>query len=260
MTSMKSRRVTRSLTLAAVSLLLPTLAGAADTPPGVDARADEIMRKMAAFLSAQKKFTVTAEEAYDVEVARAYRVELTNMRTLTVERPSRFVGEATGDTAHRASWYDGRTLTVLNKQKNAYSTLEMPGTIDAVLDKVAEDYGVVLPLSDFFYADPYATLMEGVLYGKYLGLHQVSGTPCHHLTFGQDGLYWQIWIDAGEKPLPRKLSLVYWESPGAPRYEASFKTWNLAPAAAAGQFQFKAPAGARKVEPAELMAIGLGLQ
>jgi hypothetical protein len=243
-------------TLGAV-LLMATFAAAADTPPGVDARADEVMRKMAAFLSAQKRFSVTAEEAYDVEVARAYRVELTNSRTLTVERPSRFVGEATGDTAYRASWYDGRTLTVLNKQRNAYATLEMPGTIDAVLDKLAEDYEVVLPLSDFFYADPYATLMEGVLYGKYLGLHKVQGVPCHHLTFGQEGLYWQIWIDAGEKPLPRKLSLVYWESPGVPRYEATFQRWNLAPAAVAGQFQFKPPAGARKVEPLELASMGV---
>jgi hypothetical protein len=244
--------------LAAV-LSLATVAAAGDTPPGVDEKADAAMRKMSAFLAGQKRFTVTADESYDLEVARAYRVELTNQRTLTVERPSRFAGVATGDTAQRASWYDGKTLTVLNRQKNAYTTLEMPGTIDAVLDKLAEDYELVLPLSDFFYSDPYQTLMAGVLYGKYLGIHEVAGVPCHHLTFGQDGLYWQIWIETGERPLPRKLSMVYWESPGAPRYEARFQRWNLAPAAAAALFQFKAPAGARKVEPAELVRIGLGL-
>ena len=245
------------MTLATVALLLATAAGAADTPPGVDARADEVMRKMAAFLAGAKRFAVTAEETYDLEVARAYRIALSNTRTITVERPSRFVGDATGDTSHRASWYDGRTLTVLNKQKNAYAALEMPGTIDAVLDKLAEDYEVVLPLSDFFYSDPYATLMGGVLYGKYLGLHQAEGVPCHHLTFGQEGLYWQIWIEAGDRPLPRKLSLVYWESPGVPRYEAAFKSWNLNPTSNPAMFLFKAPAGARKVEPLELARMGM---
>lgn len=254
----KTIRIARgSLTPVAALLLLATIASGADTPPGVDARADEVMRKMAAFLSGTKRFSVAAEETYDVEVARAYRVSLSNLRTLTVERPSRFVGDATGDTLQRTSWYDGRTLTVLNKQKNAYAALEMPGTIDAVLDKLAEDYEVVLPLSDFFYSDPYATLMDGVLYGKYLGVHQAEGVPCHHLTFGQEGLYWQIWIDTGEKPLPRKLQLTYWESPGVPRYEASFRRWNLSPPVAAAQFQFKAPAGARKVEPAELARMGV---
>jgi hypothetical protein len=243
-----------------IALLLTALAGTADTPPGVDAKADEAMRKMAAYLKMASRFTFTAEETYDLEVARAYRVELTNTRTLTVERPGRFAADGSGDTLHRASWYDGKTLTVLNKQKNAYTALEMPGTIDGVLDKLAEDYNIVLPLSDLLYSDPYAALMEGVLYGKYVGLHQVDGVPCHHLTFGQEGLYWQIWIDAGKEPLPRKISLVYWEDSGSPRYEARFKKWNLSPPAAAGVFTFKAPAGARKVEPAELVRIGLELE
>jgi hypothetical protein len=253
-------RCSRALTPAALMLLLATLAGAADTPPGVDAKADEAMRKMSAFLAAAKRFSFTAEETYDLEMARAYRIEVTNNRTLTVERPSRFAAVGSGDTLQRSSWYDGRTLTVLNRQKNAYTALEMPGTIDGVLDKLAEDYEIVLPLSDLLYADPYASLMGGVLYGKYLGIHTAEGVPCHHLTFGQEGLYWQIWIDAGPKPLPRKLSLVYWELPGAPRYEATFKSWNLGPTPAAALFQFKPPAGARKVEPAELARMALAPQ
>ena len=255
----------RMLTATAVVLAFSTSVGAqAPAPPtktpaapaGVDARADEALRKMTTFLAGTKRFSLEAEETFDLEVARAYRVELTNVRTLTVERPSRFVGVASGDTLHRSSWFDGRTLTVLNQRKNVYASVEMPGTIDAVLDKVAEDYGVVIPLSDLLYSDPYTALMDGVLYGKYLGVHQAAGVPCHHLTFGQEGLYWQIWIDAGAKPLPRKLSLVYWEESGAPRYEATFRRWTLDPPAAEGQFQFKAPAGARKIEPGDLARTG----
>ena len=235
-----------------IALLLTALAGAADAPPGVDARADEAMHKMADYLKSAKRYTFTAEETYDLEVARAYRVELTNTRTLTVERPGRFAADGSGDTLHRASWYDGKTLTVLNKQKNAYTALEMPGTIDGVLDKLAEDYDIVLPLSDLLYSDPYSTLMDGVLYGKYVGLHQAEGVPCHHLTFGQEGLYWQIWIDAGEKPWPRKLSVASWEDSGVPRYEAIVRRWVPDPPKAEGQFAFKAPAGAKQIQPGDL--------
>ena len=45
------------------------------------------------------------------------------------------------------------------------------------LDKLAADYGVEVPLTDFVYSDPYAVLSEGVLYGEYLGIHRFSSQP-----------------------------------------------------------------------------------
>lgn len=260
---MTAMRLARTLILAAGATFasVPGARAQAPTPqpsagaPAVDPKAEKAMRDMAKLLAGTQRFTLEAEETFDVELARAYRVALTNVRTVTVERPSRFVAQATGDTLHRASWFDGRTLTVLNKQKNVYASAEAPGTIDAVLDKIAEDYQVVLPLSDFFYSDPYPTLMDVVLYGKYLGIHLAAGVPCHHLTFGQEGLYWQIWIDAGDKPWPRKLSLAYWEQSSVPRYEATFRRWVADPPRVEGQFVFKAPAGARKIEIEQLAGI-----
>jgi hypothetical protein len=234
---------------AAGGVQAPAPAPKAEAEPArtIDPKADEIMKKMSAFLAGTKTFTLEAEETFDAEFARAYRIQLTNVRTLTVERPSRFAAVATGDTLHRASWYDGKNLTVLNRKRNVYASLEMPGTIDAVLDTLATDYEVVLPLSDLLYGDPYPTMMGGVLYGKYLGTHLAAGVSCHHLTFGQEGVEWQIWIDAGAQPLPRKLAIAYWDQPGVPQYQAVFRRWTLDPKIAADQFVFRAPAGAKKV-------------
>jgi hypothetical protein len=251
---------TRRAALAMAALTLASFQGArAQAPPApretmraIDPRAEKAVREMATFLAAARRFGLEAEETFDLEVGRAYRVQLTNVRTLTVERPSRFMVDATGDTLHRSSWFDGRTLTVLNRQENVYASVEAPGTIDEVLDKIAEEFQVVLPLSDLLYSDPYATLMDGALYGKYLGIHQAAGVPCHHLTFGLEGLYWQIWIDAGDKPWPRKLSFSYWADSGVPRYEATFRRWVLDPPRVEGQYQFKVPAGARRITPGEL--------
>jgi hypothetical protein len=252
---MTTRLVRRAVASAALALtVLPVARAQAPTggAPSIDPKADKVMHDMAKFLGGVQRFQLEAEETFDLEVARAYRVALTNVRTLTVERPSRFAADATGDTLHRSAWFDGRTLTVLNKQQNVYATIEASGTIDSVLDKVAEEYQVLVPLSDLLYSDPYSTLMEGVLYGKYLGIHQAAGVPCHHLTFGQEGLYWQIWIDAGDKPWPRKLSVASWEDSGVPRYEATIRRWVADPPKVDGQFAFKAPAGARQIQPAEL--------
>jgi hypothetical protein len=224
----------------------------------IEAKADELMKQMSAFLARTKTFTLEAEESFDTEFAKAYRIQLTNVRTLTVERPSRFSATAIGDTAHRASWYDGKTLTVLSQKQNAYAVLDMPGTIDAVLDKLAADYAVFLPLSDLLYGDPYPTMMADVLYGKYLGVHLAAGVPCHHLSFGQDGVEWQIWIDTGKEPLPRKLAIAYWDQAGVPQYQAVFRHWTLEPKVTPEQFAFKMPAGAKKVALEDMAATALG--
>jgi hypothetical protein len=254
----------RAAALAAAASVVPLAAFAqAEAPKGptegnkIEAKADELMKQMSAFLARAKTFTLEAEESFDAEYANAYRVQLTDVRTLTVERPSRFAATAIGDTSHRASWYDGKTLTVLSQKQNAYAVLDMPGTIDAVLDKLAADYSVFLPLSDLLYGDPYPTMMTDVLYGKYIGVHQAAGVPCHHLSFGQEGLEWQIWIDAGKEPLPRKLAIAYWDQAGVPQYQAVFRRWTLEPKVTAEQFTFKVPAGAKKVALEEMAATAL---
>ena len=73
----------------------------------------------------------------------------------------------------------------------------MPPTIDGALDAVFERTGMVIPLADFLYADVYARLMESVQRGVYLGIHEAGGVPCHHLSFEQETIDWQLWIDAG---------------------------------------------------------------
>ncbi len=152
----------------------------------------------------------------------------------------------------RASWYDGKTLTVLDKARNVYLSVEAPGTIDAVLDKVADEYGVVIPLTDLLYADPYAVLSEGVLYGEYLGLHQAAGVLCHHLAFSQASIDWQVWIEAGDQPLPRKLVITYVDEPGQPQYAAVIRRITLDPQFPEGLFQFEAPEGATRLDLADV--------
>jgi hypothetical protein len=216
-------------------------------PRQVEARADELMKKMSALLARTPRFALEAEETFDEVYPNAPRVQLTNVRRVAVQRPNRFAGDATGDTLNRAVWYDGKTITALDKEENRYLTVEMPATIDAVLDKLADDYKLVVPLSDLVYADAYATLMEGVVFGEYLGVHQAAGVPCHHLAFSQEDIDWQIWIDAGEQPLPRKLLISYAEEPGAPQYTATIRRWNLDPKFAEGLFTFEAPEGAQRI-------------
>lgn len=247
-----------SISVAVFVLALPALAAAqapggpspAPTPPPrrVEARADQELQKMSEFLAKVQRFALEAEETFDEIPDGQPKMELTNLRRIAVERPNRVAADATGDTLNRASWYDGRTVTVLDKEHNVYVTIEAAATIDATFDKLEDEYGVVLPLGDILSSDPYAVLMEGVTYGRYLGIHQAAGVPCHHLVFSQDTIEWQIWIDAGEEPLPRKLVINYVQEPGEPQYSATIRRWNLDPKFPEELFTFEAPEGAQKID------------
>ncbi len=122
------------------------------------------------------------------------------------------------------------------------------------MDAALERTGMVIPLADFLYSDVYGRLMGSVQRGVYLGIHDVAGTPCHHLSFQQETIDWQLWIDAGPEPLPRKLVIAYKTEDDVPQYQVTIRKWNLAAQVPDAMFRFEPPAGARKVELPALFA------
>ena len=231
--------------------LVPILEASSDPdqPTRVlDPRADEILRVMGSALSALPTFALEAEESFDEIPTGQPRVLLTNLRRVAVQRPNRFAADARGDSLNRSVWYDGRSLTVWDKTTNSYSTVDMPDSIDDALDTLGETYDVHVPLADLLYANPYEVLAEGATYSRYLGIHTAANVPCHHLVFAQPTIEWQIWIDAGEHPLPRKLVITYVREPGEPQYVATIQAWRLSPTLPDTLFTFEAPTGAERVE------------
>lgn len=106
-----------------------------------------------------------------------------------------------------------------------------------------------MPLADLLSSNPYEIFMADVLAGHYVGLHKVDVHECHHLAFEQDEIDWQIWIDAGDNPVPRKLVITYTTLPSHPQYimtligSISFDTMPIPNA-----FDFTAPVGAEKID------------
>jgi hypothetical protein len=228
----------------------PAVASPSPTPipRWIEPRADQELKRMSEFLAKLPRFALEAEETFDEIPDGEVRQQLTNIRRVAVERPNHAAADVNGDTLSRATWYDGKTVTVLDKEHNAYATVAAPATIDATLDMLDDEYGVVMPLKDILYSDSYAVLSEGITYGRYLGLHQAGGVPCHHLAFSQETIEWQIWIDAGDQPVPRKVVITYVDEPGEPQYTAVIRKWKLDGPVPEGLFTFEAPEGALKID------------
>jgi hypothetical protein len=91
------------------------------------------------------------------------------------------------------------------------------------------------------FSDPYKVLTESVESGDYVGLHFAGGVKCHHLAFTQPNIDWQVWIDAGAKPQPRKFVITYKQLPGEPQFVAGIGTIDPDPKTDDTTFRFNAP-------------------
>ena len=59
---------------------------------------------------------------------------------------------------------------------------------------------------------------------------------------------WQIWVKAGDEPLPMKYVITTKWMTGAPQYSVQLSNWNTKPVIASSRFKFVAPKGADKLE------------
>jgi hypothetical protein len=215
----------------------------------VDPRAEALVRQMSDRLARAGAFALEADELYDEVPEHGPRRQLTGRRHVAVRRPDRMVADASGDAVNRSAWYDGRTLSALDKEQHVWAQGAVPPTVDGALDWAFEQTGTVIPLADFLYSDTYARLMAGVQRGVYLGIH---GVPCHHLSFEQATIDWQIWIDAGGEPVPRRLVIAYKAEDEVPQYSVTIRKWNLEARLPDALFSFTPPEGATRVEVSAL--------
>jgi hypothetical protein len=221
---------------------------AAESGPAIGARADLLLRSMSDYLGAAQEFSFRADVAYDSVATDGQKIQYGGTANISVRRPDRLRVLYEGDERPRQVIVAGETFTMLDRENNVYASASVPGELGAALDHIFERYGFSVPIADLIYPDPYRTLTGSVQAGSVVGRHRVAGAPCHHLAFTQEGIDWQIWIEDGPAPLPRKLVITYKDEPGSPQYSATLSEWDLEPRISKGYFEFQPPAGSGEIE------------
>ena len=225
---------------------------AEDAKPAISPRADELMKRMSDYLAQAQFFSVTAEVWQDVDLASGQRVQAGRVIDLQVRRPNRFHAEVHSTRRNRALFYDGKSITLLNRVKNFYGTIPAPGTLDEALDVASEQFGITMPLEDLIVSDPYQNAMQKVTSGIDLGPVTVLGLPCEHLAFSRGMIDWQVWIEDGARPVPRKIVITYKDEEGSPQYTAILSKWDFDTKLPDFLFNFEPPAGAAKIAVEEI--------
>ena len=172
---------------------------------------------------------------------------------MQLSRPDKLHATRTGGYTDVDILFDGKTLTVNNKGGNAFAQIEAPGSVDQVIDLLRDNHGVTAPGADLLLSNPYDVLMADVVDGAHIGVGVIDGVECDHLAFRNDDTDWQIWIEAGARPIPRKYVITNKGVTGAPQYTLRIKEWRIELPADA--FAFKTAEGAKKGALADLTDI-----
>jgi hypothetical protein len=231
-------------------IALSTLA--AEDKQKIDPRADELMKRMGEYLGQAKFFSVSAELWQDIQLANGQQIQAGRTLKLQVRRPNRLRAEMESPRRSRELVYDGSTISLLNKAQNFFGTIRAPGSIDEAMDAASDKFGIAMPLDDFVGSDPHKDLMEKVRSGTDIGPVTVMGVPCEHLAFSQENIDWQLWIEKGPRPVPRKFVITYKDEPDSPEFTAIFSNWDFTTQLPDFIFKFEPPSGASKIEVREM--------
>ena len=232
----------------------PPPAGAADEA-ALDPIAMERFQRMSDYLAAAKTFTVTARTLYDEVEESGIKLKNGVRQEIFVRRPDKLhIRARLEDGIEREVWFDGKTLSVLFQDGKAYTQIPISGTIDQMLDHLNANFDITIPMSDLLWSNIDKALREYLISAVYLGTKQVGRTLCDHVSFETPAADVQIWIEAGDRPVPRRLVINYVELPGQPEYVSSIRRWQLNVDLDDSVFAFTPPAGAKKIDIAKLPA------
>jgi len=223
-------------------------------PAGIDPQAEKLLKRMSDYLAGRQQFTAKAESTLEVVLTSGQKIQFDSPATLEVSRPNKLRAHRKGDIVNQEFFYDGKTLTLYNPNENLYATTAAPPTIDETLDFAREKLDIIAPASELLYKNAAEKMLKESSSGFVVGLSVVGGVKCTHLAFRGSEVDWQIWIEDGDKPLPRKFILTSKQVKGEPEFTVLIRSWDVAPKLTDKDFTFTPPKGAKKIEFLQLTA------
>lgn len=247
---------TRVVLIAILSsvLVTPLAAGPASAQaPASDAKA--ILRSMSDYVSRQKTIELSFDSDIEIITPQLEKIQFTNSGEALVSRPDKLRAHRVGGYADVALFFDGKTVSIHGKHINGYAQFEAPGSVDHLIEALRAGHGIALPGADLLLSNSYDVLVADVKEAKHIGRGVIDGVECEHLAFRNHDTDWQLWVEVGKTPIPRKMVITSKTLNSAPQYTLRVKAWKTGLQPAPGAFAFVPPPGATKLSPDALIEL-----
>jgi hypothetical protein len=234
-----------AVTKSALGLLAAMAVTSAPAPAAwaQEAAARDILKSMSDYLSRQGNLSLRYDADVEVVTQALEKIQFSASGDVTISRPSRFRISRTGGYAEVELFSDGSNVTIYDRGGNKFAQIPAAGSFDETVDRLRTEAPVELPGADLLLSKPYDELMAGVLESKHIGRGVVDGVECEHLAFRNLDTDWQIWVEVGDRPVPRKYVITSKAVGGAPQYTLRLRDWKTGINPAPDTFAFKPPEG-----------------
>jgi len=221
-----------------------------------EADAKRLLKAMSDYMAAQKAISFEFDATLGVVTKDEQKLALASSGTVILNRPDKLRATRSGGFADVEMLFDGKVLTLFSKYPNHYARIEVPGTVDHLIDELQNKHNKPVPGADLIMSNTYDELMLDVTDTKDLGSGVIDGVECDHLAFRKKDTDWQIWIAQGDRPYPCRYVITSKLIADSPEYSLQIRDWKTGNEAGSGDFVFNNATKAKEVDVGELEGTG----
>ena len=193
-------RLAKAVSVATIAGVCSVLPVGARADSAVDADAQAVLGKMSKYLGSLPRFSVTYAAVDEVVTAEGQKLQFLHSGEITAQRPDRLFVVRKGAAGTSQVFLGGGKLTLFARNAGAYLQLPAP-SIDAAIGAVHQ-LGFDAPGADFLDSKPLDGSTMDMVSGTHVGMTFIDGVEVHQLAFRGAEVDWQLWVTAGDKPLP----------------------------------------------------------
>ena len=220
---------------------------AANAAEAEEGSALNMLRAMTYHVSKQSSLSVKYDSDVEVVTPSLEKIQFSASGEVALSRPDKFRATRTSGYADVEIVSDGSTVTVSDRDGKRFAQVQAGVGFDQLVDKLRSDSMIEIPGADLLLSNAFEELSSGVIEGRVVGQGVVDGVECDHLAFRNLDTDWQIWIERGERPLPRKYVITSKTVATAPQYTLRLRDWKTSEALSADAFRFDPPGGSKVV-------------
>jgi hypothetical protein len=231
----------------AFTLLAPRPLEADDAK--VDALSGARLAAMADFIAGAESLKVRISTRFDEIEEGGIKIKRAKESTVVLRRPNKLYFKSERDDGEVAEgWFDGSKLVIVPEGKNVYAEIPIAGSIDDMLDHLADNYSVDIAAADLLYSNLKEALRSDLLSGRHVGKRSFGGRSLDQFSYESNCCDWQIWIEQGDRPIPRQLVISFVSIDHDPEQIIVLEDWTFNEDVDDSKFSFSPPKSWKKIE------------
>ena len=154
----------------------------------------QALKDMGAYLQTLKRFHVTTDVTGERVLTDGQKLQHAASASLDVARPDKIRARMVSARSERELIFNGKTVTLYTPAQKSYSSVEFAGTLGQLVERLQQNYGVEMPMSDLFVWGTPTAPLDKIESAMNAGQDFIDEQLCDHYAFRQGNLDWQIWI------------------------------------------------------------------